>query len=157
LALLQLLCQTREGAKHVIQSNLFRIIEQSGLYMVDLDTDVGADNEVLEKLYSLLLRATRVISAAVLARGPQSSVTQGPARRFLTDCRMLIVQVLKKSQGFGLGSAGAAPSRLLEETVDDLAEAFMVLISITGFLEVSHFYSLCIFDGLLLRTDHIQP
>ncbi|PSR78098.1 nucleoporin Nup186/Nup192/Nup205 [Coniella lustricola] len=136
LALIQLLCQTREGAKHVIQSNLFRAFEVSGLYMVDLDTDAGADNEVLEKLYSILLRATRVIGAAVLARGPQSNVTQGPARRFLTNSRTLIVQVLKKSAGIGLGSADVAPTRLLEETVDDLAEAFMVLISTTGFLEV---------------------
>ncbi|KAF3770338.1 hypothetical protein M406DRAFT_336028 [Cryphonectria parasitica EP155] len=135
LALLQSLCQTREGAKYVLQNNLFRAVEVSGLFAVDLDTDVGSDPLALEKLYSLLLRMTRIIGAAVLARGPQSSVTQGPARRFLTECRMLIVQVLKKSAGIGMGLGAAAPSQQLEENVEDLAEAFMVLITATGFLQ----------------------
>lgn len=89
----------------------------------------------LEKLYSLLLRVTRIIGAAVLARGSQSSATQGPARRFLSEHRMLIVHVLKKSAGIGHGVKG---SQQLEENVEDLAEAFMVLITATGFLEVRY-------------------
>lgn len=144
LALLQSLCQTREGAKYVIQNNLFRAIEHSGLFALDLDTDVGPDPLAIEKLYSLLLRMTRIIGAAVLARGPQSSVTQGPARRFLTESRMLIVQVLKKSAGIGMGGFGVAkPSQQLEENVEDLAEAFMVLITATGFLQVRYSPPLC--------------
>lgn len=72
----------------------------------------------------------------MLARGSQSTTTQGPARRFLTDYRMLIVHVLKKSAG--IGHNGVTTSVKLEENVEDLAETFMVLITTTGFLEVSH-------------------
>lgn len=94
---------------------------------------------MLEKHYSLLLRVTRIISAAVLSRGPQSHVTQGPARRFLTDYRMLIVQILKRSAGIGtLHSA----STKLEQDIEDLTTAFMVLIDATGFLQVSFRYLL---------------
>lgn len=46
---------------------------------------------------------------------------------------MLIVHVLKKSAGI---SHGVKASQQLEENVEDLAEAFMVLITATGFLEV---------------------
>lgn len=95
-----------------------------------------SDTLALEKLYSLLLRVARIIGAAVLARGAQSTATQGPARRFLTEHRMLIVHVLKKSAGIGLG--GVKVSDHLDENLEDLAEAFMVLITATGFLEVSH-------------------
>lgn len=161
LAVLLSLCQTREGAKFVIQNNLFRAIEVSGLFQTDPDLDIGmyfhsttplvytktltltqllptdqGETLALEKLYSLLLRVTRIIGAAVLARGSQSTTTQGPARRFLTDHRMLIVHVLKKSAGIGQSAVKA--SAKLEENVEDLAEAFMVLITTTGFLEVSH-------------------
>lgn len=48
---------------------------------------------------------------------------------------MLIVHVLKKSAGIGHGVKG---SQQLEENVEDLAEAFMVLITATGFLEVRY-------------------
>lgn len=160
LAVLLSLCQTREGAKYVIQNNLFRAIEISGLFQTDPDLDIGMLNTrlltpsmitftygntnlchptdqsetlALEKLYSLLLRVTRIIGAAVLSRGAQSSATQGPARRFLSEHRMLIVHVLKKSAGIGSGVKG---SQQLEENVEDLAEAFMILITATGFLEV---------------------
>lgn len=77
---------------------------------------------------------TRIIGAAVLARGSKSTATQGPARRFLTENRMLIVHIFKKSAGIG---HGVEASQQLEENVEDLAEAFMVLITATGFLEVS--------------------
>lgn len=76
------------------------------------------------------MRVTRIIGAAVLARG-SNNVTQG--RRFLTDHRMLIMQVLKRSAGISAGRMTPA----LEEKVEDLADAFMVLITATGFLEVS--------------------
>lgn len=96
---------------------------------------LGPENTTaLEKYYSLLLRVTRIISAAVISRGPQSSVTQGPARRFLTEYRMLIVQILKRSAGIG---ALHAASTKLERDIQDLTTAFMVLIDATDFLQVS--------------------
>lgn len=41
LSLLLSLCQTREGAKFVVQNNLFRAIEVSGLFQTDPDLDIG--------------------------------------------------------------------------------------------------------------------
>lgn len=128
----------------MVQNNLFRALELSGLFAADPDLDLGSgptDTHILEKHYSLLLRVTRVVGAAVLARGLQSQVTLIPARRFLTEYRTLIVQVLKKSAGISLHNVnvpgGAGAGSKLEENVDELADAFMVLITATGFLEVS--------------------
>ncbi|KAL2289182.1 hypothetical protein FJTKL_02970 [Diaporthe vaccinii] len=148
LALVLSICQTREGAKHALQANLFPAIEQSGLFAADpelLEDVPGA--APLERHYALLVRVARVVCAAVLTRGPQSSVAQGPARRFLSEHRMLVVQTLKRSAGIGGGPVGAGAeggaggvankeaALLLGEAVEELAESFMVLIAATGFLE----------------------
>lgn len=123
----------------MIQNNLFRAVELSGLFAADPDLDLGAlaDAPALEKHYSLLVRVARLIGAAVLARGPQSTAALVPARRFLADHRALVVQVLKKTAGVGAAVGGIHGGQKLDEYVEDLAEAFMVLISATGFLEVS--------------------
>lgn len=71
---------------------------------------------------------TRIIGAAVLSRGSHNAL-QG--RRFLTEHRMLIMHVLKRSAGIG----GNGDEKL-EERIDELAEALMILITATGFLEV---------------------
>ena len=76
------------------------------------------------------MRVARIIGAAVLSRGSHN-VVQG--RRFLTEHRMLVMHVLKRSAGIGAGRM----SRALEERVEELADAFMVLITATEFLEVS--------------------
>jgi nuclear pore complex protein Nup205 len=41
LAVLLQLCQTRDGAKHVLHANLFRNIEASGLFSVDPELQIG--------------------------------------------------------------------------------------------------------------------
>lgn len=68
----------------------------------------------------------RVIDAAIVCRGAHN-VPQG--RRFLTDHRMLVMHVLKRSAGV------AAVDHRLEQLVAELADTFMVLIAATGFLE----------------------
>lgn len=70
----------------------------------------------------------RVIGAAILSRGAHN-VPQG--RRFLTEHRMLVMHVLKRSAGI------AAVDQKLEALVIGLADSFMVLITATEFLEVS--------------------
>lgn len=70
----------------------------------------------------------RVIGAAILSRGAHN-VPQG--RRFLTEHRMLVMHVLKRSAGI------AAVDQKLEALVVGLADSFMVLITATEFLEVS--------------------
>ncbi|KAI1104217.1 nucleoporin Nup186/Nup192/Nup205 [Jackrogersella minutella] len=131
LALLLQLCQTREGAKNVLHANLFRAIEQSGLFSVDPELQVdSSDSRALERHYSLLVKVARVIGAAIVSRGSHN-VLQG--RRFLTEHRMLVMHVLKRSAGIGAGGGKTDPT--LSERVGELAEAFMVVITATGFLE----------------------
>lgn len=45
---------------------------------------------------------------------------------------MLVTHTLKRSAGIG----GAAPGETLEERVEELADALVVVIAATGFLEV---------------------
>ena len=70
----------------------------------------------------------RIISAALVSRASHNAA-QG--RRFLTDHRMLVTHTLKRSAGIGHVEDG------LSESVAELADAFVVMIVATGFLEVS--------------------
>ncbi|KAL1838365.1 hypothetical protein VTJ49DRAFT_2774 [Mycothermus thermophilus] len=148
LALLLQIAQTRQGAKHVVQANLFRAIEVSGAFAADPELEVDArDVRAMERHYALLAALARVVAAAVLARG-QHNVVQG--RRFLTQHRGLVVHVLKKSAGIGVPQATGTVNGFgrsvvnggdqetqaqLEERIEELTEAFMLLITATGFLE----------------------
>jgi nuclear pore complex protein Nup205 len=132
LALLLQLCQTREGAKYVLHANIFRTVDQSGLFAVDPELQVkSSDARALEKHYLLLVKVARIIGVAIVSRGSHN-ILQG--RRFLTDHRMLVTHVLKRSAGVGTGAGEMDP--MLAERIGDLAEAFMVMITATGFLEV---------------------
>lgn len=73
----------------------------------------------------------RVICAAVLSRGAQNEASLEQGRRFLMDNRLSTMSVLKKSAGLSTGSAAS------EESILSLAESFMTLINLTGFLDVS--------------------
>jgi nuclear pore complex protein Nup205 len=72
----------------------------------------------------------RIICAVVLSRGPQNQQTLEQGRRFLADNRLAFVAILKKSAG--LGNSGDVS----EQSIDELSESFLLLISITGFLDV---------------------
>ena len=73
----------------------------------------------------------RVLCVALLSKGTQNEQTLELGRKFLSDNRLLILAVLKKSAGIATAVEGSAQS------VDDLAESFMLLISITDFMDVS--------------------
>ncbi len=103
-----------------------------------MDPELQADTSnpsALEKHYTLLIKITRIIGAAIVSRGSHN-VLQG--RRFLTEHRMLAMHVLKRSAG--IGGSGRKMDRALLDRVDDLAEAFMIIITATGFLEVRRIY-----------------
>lgn len=55
-------------------------------------------------------------------------------RKFLSDHRMLVSHVLKRSAGIGTGEDDGGR---LEEKIAGLAEALIVVIAATGFIEVS--------------------
>lgn len=155
LALVLQLCQTRAGAKYVVQANLFRALDASGVFAADPELEIrGGDVKALERHYGLLVTLARIVGAAVVARGAHN-VVQG--RRFLTQHRGLVLHALKRSAGIGaVGSGGNGGQQSvfggrdsllgggdeeargrLEERIEELAEAFMLLIAATGFLEVS--------------------
>lgn len=73
----------------------------------------------------------RIICAALLSRGTQNEQTLEQGRRFLAENRLSILAILKKSAGLG------DSSRASDESVDSLAESFMLLITISRFLDVS--------------------
>ncbi|KAI0408790.1 nucleoporin Nup186/Nup192/Nup205 [Xylaria palmicola] len=131
LVLLLQLCQTRPGAKYVLHANVFRTIDQSGLFGVDPELQVEpSDTRALERHYQLLVKVAQIIAVAIVSRGSHSAV-QG--RRFLADHRMLVTHVLKRSAGIGAGTGKM--DALLAERIGDLSEAFMIMISATDFLE----------------------
>lgn len=92
--------------------------------------DIEGDNAVT-KHYELLLAIMRVICASLLSRGAQNEQSLEQGRRFLTENRLPILTMLKKSAGLGTGVQGSV------ESASDLAESFMLLISVSGFLDVS--------------------
>jgi nuclear pore complex protein Nup205 len=145
VSLLLHLAQTKPGAKYVLQANLLRVIETSGLFAADPELEIDAtDTAGLEKHYGLLVRVARIVAAAVVRQGSHN-VLQG--RRFLTMSRGLVVHVLKRSVGIGgkntasAGSVNGPGSKVqleLDDRIEELAEAFMILITATGFLDVSY-------------------
>lgn len=70
----------------------------------------------------------RLICACILSRGSQNQQTLESGRRFLTENRLSIMAVLKKSAGLGGGMADV-------ESVAELAESYVLLMTVTGFLE----------------------
>ncbi len=141
------MAQSRAGAKYILYANFFRTIESSGLFAADPELQTDARNSrALEQHYDLLAKVSRIIGAALLSRGSHNAV-QG--RKFLTDHRMLVTHTLKRSAG--IGSDGVAEA--LDEKIGDLADALMVIIAATGFLEVSPFLRMANFVSA--RTDHM--
>jgi nuclear pore complex protein Nup205 len=68
----------------------------------------------------------------VLSRGSQHQQTLEQGRRFLTENRLSILSVLKKSAGLGTGI-----NMSQQQSIEELADSFILLMSVTGFLEVS--------------------
>ena len=130
LSLLQHLSQTRQGSKLLLQSNLVRALEASGLFAADPELQ-AADARALEAHFDVLAKVVRIMGAAFVCRGSRSIVL---GRKFLTDHRMLVSHTLKRSAGIGVGEYGG---KGLADKVEALAEGFMVVIAATEFLEVS--------------------
>ncbi|KAI1116020.1 nucleoporin Nup186/Nup192/Nup205 [Nemania sp. NC0429] len=131
LVLLLQLCQTGQGAKYVLHANIFRAVEESELFKVDPELYVDPTNaKALENHYLLLVKVAQIISVAIVSRGSHN-ILQG--RRFLTGHRTLVAHVLKRSAGIGTGTGKI--DTVLAGRVDDLAAAFMIMITATGFLE----------------------
>ncbi len=158
LALLLHISQTRFGATAILNAGLFHSIQASCLFATDPDLGVGIyflsqlfcrvslielDIEgpgAIVKHYNLLAAVMRIICACILSRGIQNQQSLEQGRKFLTENRLSILAVLKKSAGLG------ATGGISELSIDELADSFMLLISFTGFLDVGLF--LPIFVGI---------
>ena len=89
----------------------------------------------LVRFHELLLALLRVVIAVVMTRGHQNEYTIDQARGFLIEYRPLIVATFKRQANIGgLKIDDETNIRLLDEVVD----CFVLLISLTDFLEVSH-------------------
>jgi nuclear pore complex protein Nup205 len=91
----------------------------------------------------------RIICAAVLSRGSQHQQTHEQGRRFLTENRLSILSVLKKSAGLGTGIDMSQ-----QQSIEELADSFMLLMSVTRFLEVSS--TLTPIEQLLLTLARLR-
>ena len=85
----------------------------------------------LKKYYELLLSVLRLISSVVLSRGPQNERTLEQGRRFLSANRSSMVGIFKRSAKIGGQQAGVG------EELDELVEHFVLLITMTRFLDAS--------------------
>ena len=87
--------------------------------------------EALDKYYNLLLSVTRIITSVVLSRGSQNEQTLDQARSFLVENRPLVVAMFKRQ-----AKVGAVTFESLGVGVEELVELFVLLITVTGFLDV---------------------
>lgn len=101
LALLLRLCQTPDGALLVINSGFYQAIDDSKLFSTDPDIGLDIDNAVaLKEFYTILAAMLRVITAAVVQKGPQ------PGRDFLSRNRFSVQAIFKQaSRGHALDVA----------------------------------------------------
>ena len=89
--------------------------------------------EALSKYTRFLLSIARVITAVVLSRGTQNQQTVESAKVFLTENRPLVVSIFKRQArigGVSFDDAGV--------DIEELVELFMLLITMTGFLDVGY-------------------
>ncbi|MCJ1380040.1 hypothetical protein MMC17_003143 [Xylographa soralifera] len=132
-SLLLTISQSRLGATQVMNAGLFSSVRLSGLFATDFDLGLDIDNpQATQKYYQLLLDLLRIVVAVVMSRGPQNEQTISHAQGFLTEYRPLMVAIFKRQANIGgLQSSLADTNRFLV----DLAELFVALISLSGFLE----------------------
>lgn len=89
------------------------------------------NTEALDKYYNLLLSVTRIITSVVLSRGSQNEQTMNQARSFLAENRPLVVAMFKRQ-----AKVGAVTIESVGLRVEELVELFVLLITVTGFLDV---------------------
>lgn len=78
-----------------------------------------------------MLSCMRIINAVLLSKGPENDQVLREARQFLHEYRPSLVSILKRNAG--IGSLGRNNAAVVGELVDNIT----ILISMSGFLEVS--------------------
>ena len=121
-------------------AGLFAAIRNSGLFAIDPDFGLEIDNpDALAKYYEVLLAVLRVIAAIVLSRGAQNEATIAAARGFLLENRTTMVGIFKRHARVGAlheSKRGVDNDTDAEADLNDLVEFYVLLISLTDFMEV---------------------
>lgn len=89
-------------------------------------------NGSMEVYFQLLLGLMRIINSVVLSRGEQNEQTLAQGRKFLSENRLSVLSVFKRAT-----SIGSINRVVSAEVVEDLADCYMLLITLTGFIDVS--------------------
>ena len=133
-----------------MNAGFFAAVRASSLFTADPDLGLGEslvrlcplprltsleiDNpEALDRYHELLLFMVREIASLVLSRGPQNERTIEQARLFLIENRPSMVAIFKRQARVGVSQSSIIT---VSETVDELVEYYVLLISLTDFLEV---------------------
>lgn len=143
LSLLSQISHTRHGATQILNAGLFAAVRESKLFSTDPDLGLTiASSRPVETHYKLLVSFMRVINAVVLSKGQQNMQVMSTARKFLAENRSGILGVFKRDVRIGAESDTGRNVMVDGSLVDELVEAYMVLISISSFLEVSSLFLL---------------
>lgn len=89
------------------------------------------DPKATAKYFELVLWVVRVVTCCMLSKGPQNEQVLKLGRRFLEENRNLVVNVFKRNASIGGPKPEEAGGDLKE-----LADTFVLLISLTGYIEV---------------------
>lgn len=132
LSLLLRVCHTTEGTQLVLHAGFFAAIAESRLFSTDPDIGLDIDNPVaLQEFYRLLSAILRLVTAVVMARGPSNAHVLQQAKGFLQENRFSMQAVFKRTSAVKK-TAGPPETEAME-----VADEFMKLVLVTGFLEVS--------------------
>lgn len=150
LSLLLTISQTRPGAAQVMNAGFFAAVRTSGLFLADPDLGLGKslvrlhqlswlmsleieNPQALDRYHEMLLFMVRVIASLVLSRGPQNARTIEQARLFLVENRPSMVAIFKRQARVGVSQSSIIT---VSEVIDELVDHYVLLISLTDFLEV---------------------
>ncbi|KAL9079960.1 MAG: hypothetical protein Q9157_001207 [Trypethelium eluteriae] len=132
LALLLRIAQTRAGGPRIVGVGLFQALRESEFFTADPDIGIEmASQNTLKSYFDLMLAIIKIVNAVILVNGPQHAQGMHQARQFLKEYRGVIVAVFKRNANIG----GYLPQKTID--LNALVDNFTVLMSATGFLEVS--------------------
>lgn len=161
--LLTTIARNRKGANSVVHAGLFHAIKTSDMFALDPELDLGKEGRValdvltdsdlndplsLPTHYKLLTCLMRLILAITISRGFDNEQSIFAGRKFLSENRSCVLNVLKRAAGRNLQDVPQSADLGSAREVEDLADAFMCLISAVGFIEVS-----CMFVLVLDAAD----
>jgi nuclear pore complex protein Nup205 len=134
LAFLLQFSRTRSGATAILGAGFMQTIKESRIFSVDPDVGLEMqDSDTLRKYFDLLIALMRVIIGCVSSRGQQNEQTLTQAKKFISDNRLTILTIFKRSAGIG-----SPVDEKLQMSIEDLADAYMMLMTLSRFLDVSY-------------------